>query len=182
MSASSVTITSFNQTGTSATVPINAPNHQALEHIVLQINYPTAPVTPRPTPSPSLCSRMVRGLFTHSGKIALVASALILASQTEVGAKILADCSKQATDFVVQNYEPAKIAIGQAVTEAVKFGKDNLAEINAGLSAVWAIPKVLSAGSKKMKAFWLLAGIASAAALKPAFIWEKGTALGNRDL
>lgn len=163
----------FNRAGDTATVYLVPPaGTTQVRHVTINIEYPVPPAQPVRAASPSLCSRMVSGLFNHSGKIALIASGLIIASQTEKGANFLADLGKQATDLALENYEPVKKAVLETANEAIKFGKDNLPDINAALSLIWAVPNAFRAGSKKMKAFWLLAGAASAAApyaLKPGF-------------
>ncbi len=163
----------FNGSRGSSKFDLPAPDVGRPDHILVRINIP-APAA-RPEAAASLCSRMVRGLFNHSGKIALIASALILTSQTEAGTKILADAANQAASFAAENYEPIKTTLIQTANEAIKFGKDNLPDINAALSIIWAVPNAFRAGSKKMGVFWLLAGAASAAtpfALKPGFTFQ----------
>ena len=165
----------FNGSRGSSNFDLPAPDVGTPDHIIVRINIPAPAARPEAAASPSLCSRMVRGLFNHSGKIALIASALILTSQTEAGTKILADATNQAAKFAAENYEPIKTTLIQTANEAIKFGKDNLPDINAALSLIWAVPNAFRAGSKKMGAFWLLAGAASAAtpyALKPGFTFQ----------
>jgi hypothetical protein len=148
----------------------NPDNIGRADYVIIKLPYQAH--QDRPAARQGLCSKIVRGVFNHSGKIALVASALIVASQTEIGAKILTDLVKEATQFAADNYEPFKKAIVDTATEAVQFGKANLPDINAALSVIWAVPNAFRAGSKKMKAFWLLAGAASAAvpyAMAPGF-------------
>jgi hypothetical protein len=142
-------------------------------------------------PSKSLASRVAHGLYQHSGKIALFASALMIASQTEEGPRLLNSASSAISEFlssdqVQQQYQAAKQRVVETGTYILNAALEKLPEINLATSAYWAIPNIWNAGSKKAKATWLLAGTVSAAlpyALQPGFswngAWEKAMAVGS---
>ncbi len=131
--------------GTSGDSLVNVPKPKGdTTQIIIEVDLPRHP---KPEASPSLCSRVAKGLFSREVcAVALVASSILLANQTEAGAALL-------------------MKIG---SEAIKFAP----EINIALSAIWAIPCACRAGSKKMSAVWLAVGAISAGlpySLQPGF-------------
>jgi len=140
-----------------------------------------APAVAQANPT-SLSGRIARGIYNHSGKIGIIASAIIIASHTAEGGKVLADLGTGMAHLATQNYEIVK----NALVDTAVFAKDHLPEINTCLSAMWAVPAAMHATSKKMKALWLVAGAASIAApivLQPGFsvqgAWGKVAAFGT---
>ncbi|MBX7067139.1 MAG: hypothetical protein K1X28_07905 [Parachlamydiales bacterium] len=142
---------------------------------------PVAP-TPPPAPEPSLASRVVKGLWNHSGKIAFVASMYLLAGQTPAGAKLLADAGTRAAAMC----EPLK----QTVVQGINYLSANRAAITSilsGYATLTGAKKLWSAGSKKLACAYLLAGSALTAAphvLKPGVIsketWDQASAAWDK--
>lgn len=105
----------------------------------------------------SLLSQIANGLYKHSGKLALAGSVLIIAGQTEAGAKLASELGTTA-------YESAKPMVVAAATKVVGFVSSYLPEIGTALSAYWSLPKVYAQakeGHYKAAALTLATGIAS---------------------
>ncbi len=92
-------------------------------------------------PPKTLTNRVLKGLFNHSGKIAFVATGLLLAGQTEAGTQFL----KESAKYLWSNSEPIRTWALGAVQEGLQFvggriseGLDKIAPmLIGGLTPIW---------------------------------------------
>lgn len=117
---------------------------------------------------PSLASRVVKGLYNHSGKIAALAAAYLLAGQTAVGSQALSHVGKE----LVQYCEPVRQSLAQAAT-FLSDNRENITSALSGYATLTGAKKLWSKGWKKTAGLFLLAGTAATAApqiLKPGVV------------
>lgn len=126
---------------------------------------------------PTLTSRVIKGLYNHSGKIAFLASAYLLAGQTGVGSQMLSDAGKAFFQYC----EPIKQAAVQAAT-CLSDNRENITSALSGYAAITGAKKLWDKGWKKTAGLFLLAGTAVAATsqiLKPGALSEETWAQAN---
>lgn len=115
---------------------------------------------------PSLTYRLAKGVWDNIGKIAFVAAAIIIASQTDLGASLLASSADKIAQYGGYAYEPIKQATTTALTTVASVAKNNLPALGSFCSGVWALPnayRAWRADNKKAAAAHLVLGASMAA-------------------